>query len=214
MTNFKFSRIMEKNTQYLLKYSSFPKKARGLLLMLFGLFRVSYARNERPIKKGGSIFNSLHFMLVLSLMAFSVIQVSAQTTISSNLVGSTSTGSGGNGITFAVENTNPGAQLLTDVGLYLISGTHSNHVFELWVSTTSLSGAQPASYPSAGWTMVATVTTGAITTTGIQPLFTGLTHIIPGGATQRFAVVNNNIGPRYASSGANIFTGGGVNLLL
>src|SRR5690554_778917 len=130
------------------------------------------------------------FIMLLGLFFLMPNNVYAQTTISTNLAGTTSTGSGGNAITFAIENTTGGAQLLTDVGYYLQSGTHSNHVFELWVSSTSLSGQPPLTYPAAGWTMVATVTTGTITTTGIQPLFTGLTHIIPGNTTQRFAMVN------------------------
>src|SRR5690606_12304571 len=119
-------------------------------------------------------------------------QSTAQTTINTNLAGTTQTGSAGNGITFAVENTNTGAQVLTDVGYY-VQTVHSNTVFELWMSNTSLSGPQPTAYPAAGWTLIATTTMGTITGTGsIQPVFTGLTHIIPGNTTQRFSLVNTN----------------------
>ena len=139
----------------------------------------------------------------------------AQTTINTNLAGTTQTGSAGNGITFGIENTNAGAQLLTDVAYY-VQTVHSNTVFELWMSNTSLSGPQPTAYPAAGWTLIATTTMGTITGTGsIQPVFTGLTHIIPGNTTQRFSLVNTNTAPRYAGAGTpNVFSAGGVNLLL
>ena len=159
--------------------------------------------------------NYLHFIVIILSIFVGGATTNAQTTINTNLSATTSTGSGGNGITFAIENTNTAAQILTDVGYYL-TASHSNTVYELWMSTTSLSGPQPTAYPSAGWSLIATVTTGAITGTGaIQPLFTGLTHIIPASSVQRFALVKPNSGPQYSGAGApNIFTAGGVNLLL
>src|SRR5690554_1795941 len=153
------------------------------------------------------------FLLILLALLLPSLEGKAQTTINTNLTASTSTGSGGNGITFAIENTTGTPQMLTEVGYYITS-TQSNTVFELWESSTSLSGPQPAGYPSAGWTLVATVTTGSITTSAIQPVFTGLTHIIPGNTTQRFAMVKTSSSTLYSGSGANMFSGGGVNLLL
>src|SRR5690606_31761591 len=110
--------------------------------------------------------NTQTLILLFFGLFLSVLGTNAQTTINTNLSATTSTGSGGNGITFAIENTNAGAQLLTEVGYYLTS-SHSNMFFELWESTTSLSGPQSTAYPSAGWTLVATVTTCTITGTGI-----------------------------------------------
>src|SRR5690554_2540419 len=153
------------------------------------------------------------YLLVLVLTFATYTQGNAQFTINTNLSGTTSTGSAGNGITFVVENTNATAQMLTDVEYYLTS-TQSNNTYELWVSTTSLSGPQPASYPSAGWTLVATTTTGTITSTAIQPLFTNLSYIIPASTTLRFSMVNTSSGPRYSSSGLLTYTAGGVNLHL
>src|SRR5690606_4949563 len=131
--------------------------------------------------------NTKVLLSLLLVLFLPLLNINAQTTINTNLAGNTSTGSGGNGVTFGVENTTTGAQVLTEVGYYLTS-SHSNTVYELWISTTSLSGPQPTTYPSAGWTLLATVTTGTITTTAIQPLFTGLTHIIPANTTHRFSL--------------------------
>src|SRR5690606_25497208 len=202
---------MKKNTQY----SKFKIKWLNTWILIFNWISFLLLKSKTSVTEAqNNSLAVLRLMFLCFLTVGSFTQSMAQTTINTNLAGTTSTGSGGNAITFAVENTTGGAQLLTDVGYYLQSGTHSNHVFELWVSSTSLSGQPPLTYPAAGWTMVATVTTGTITTTGIQPLFTGLTHIIPGNTTQRFAMVNANIGPRYASSGGTVFSGGGVNLLI
>src|SRR5690554_4187814 len=153
------------------------------------------------------------FLLILLALLLPSLEGKAQTTINTNLTASTSTGSGGNGITFGIENTTGTPQMLTEVGYYVTS-TQSNTVFELWESSTSLSGPQPAGYPSAGWTLVATVTTGTITSSAIQPIFTGLTHIIPGNSTQRFSLVKTSSGPLYSSSGSNVYSGGGVDLLI
>src|SRR5690606_13289959 len=159
--------------------------------------------------------NTQFLILIFLGLFLPVFNGLAQTTINTNLAGTTQTGSAGNGITFGIENTNAGAQLLTDVAYY-VQTVHSNTVFELWMSNTSLSGPQPTAYPAAGWTLIATTTMGTITGTGsIQPVFTGLTHIIPGNTTQRFSLVNTNTAPRYAGAGTpNVFSAGGVNLLL
>src|SRR5690606_36759534 len=110
-------------------------------------------------------------LLVLSIFCWMSNTLYAQTTINTNLAATTSTGSGGNGITFGIENTNTGAQVLTDVGYYL-SSSHSNSVYDLRVSSTSLSGPLPTACPSVGWTFVATATAGTITGRGsIQPIF-------------------------------------------
>src|SRR5690554_3679018 len=153
------------------------------------------------------------FLLLLLALLLPGLGGKAQTTITTGLTASTSTGSGGNGITFGIENTSTTPQMLTEVGYY-VGSAQSNTVFELWMSSTSLSGPQPAGYPSAGWTLVATVTTGTFTTSAIQPVFTGLTHIIPGNTTQRFAMVKTSAGPLYSSSGSTVYAGGGVNLLV
>src|SRR5690606_25527347 len=146
-----------------------------------------FSKKEKETFKHRESLKFKKFFVCL-FMLMSISQSISQTTINTNLAGTTSTGSGGNGITFGIENTNTGAQVLTDVGYYLTS-SHSNTVYELWVSSTSLSGPQPTAYPSVGWTLVATATTGTITGTGsIQPIFTGLTYIIPGNTTLRFAL--------------------------
>src|SRR5690554_5247342 len=187
---------------------------KSVLSMLFTVFFPFLKRKQQHTDERRKSFLVWRFMFVISLAIFTFTQSTAQTTINTNLAGTTSTGSGGNGITFGIENTTAGAQLLTDVGYYLTS-THSNTVYELWVSSTSLSGPQPVAYPAAGWTLVATVTTGTISTTGIQPVFTGLTYIIPGNTTLRFALVKPNSGPQYAGAGTpNVFSAGGINLLL
>src|SRR5690606_21706087 len=202
---------MKKNTQY----SKFKIKWLNTWILIFNWISFLLLKSKTSITEAqNNSLAVLRLMFLCFLTVGSFTQSMAQTTINTNLAGTTSTGSGGNGITFGIENTNVGAQLLTDVGYYLTS-SHSNTVYELWVSSTSLSGPQPTTYPAAGWTLVATVTTGTITGTGsIQPLFTGLTYIIPGNTTLRFALVKPNSGPQYAGSGSNIFSAGGVNLLL
>src|SRR5690606_3812896 len=58
------------------------------------------------------------------------------------------------------------------------------------------------------------VTSTAVATAGIKPLFSGLNVVMPANTTYRFALVASSNGPYYGSSGSSgtLFSGGGVEI--
>ncbi|HTN46845.1 MAG TPA: gliding motility-associated C-terminal domain-containing protein [Flavipsychrobacter sp.] len=153
-----------------------------------------------------------YFLSWSVLLTFFVICTGkAQTTISTNLVATTTTSAGG--VTFVIQNTNPGPILLTNVGYY-VSAADNGQLYTLYYSSTSISGPQPTVWPDPNWSLVASATVNGITTTGIQDILNGLTFLIPANTTYRFSLTKGSTIPLYASSGANTFTAAGVNLFI
>ncbi|HTN47337.1 MAG TPA: GEVED domain-containing protein, partial [Flavipsychrobacter sp.] len=152
-----------------------------------------------------------HRIAVFIFLLAGAYQNHAQTTISTNLVGGTTTTSGG--VTFAVQNTNSSPIQLTDVGYYL-STADNGQVYTLYYSSTSLSGAQPTVWPDPNWTLVGSQTVSGVTTTGIQNVLTNQTLVIPPNTTFRFSLLKAGSIPLYTSSGGNTFSAGGVNLFI
>lgn len=144
-----------------------------------------------------------HRIAVFIFLLAGAYQNHAQTTISTNLVGGTTTTSGG--VTFAVQNTNSSPIQLTDVGYYL-STADNGQVYTLYYSSTSLSGAQPTVWPDPNWTLVGSQTVSGVTTTGIQNVLTNQTLVIPPNTTFRFSLLKAGSIPLYTSSGGNTFS--------
>ncbi|HRD54464.1 MAG TPA: hypothetical protein PKY96_17630 [Flavobacteriales bacterium] len=122
-------------------------------------------------------------------------------------------GVSGNGVvTFGVENNSGADILLTDLSSYWqTASTGANTT--LWASTISLGGVYfPFNAPD--WTVVGTGTNLAVPAEGIQPTITGMTYLIPNGASVRFLLESDNA-IRYSGTGAispNSFTVGGISL--
>lgn len=120
-------------------------------------------------------------------------------------------------VTFVLDNTNAGPIVITGIGNYCTTA-EDNAIWQLYYSTTSLSGAV-ADMSAGGWALIATSFPTPVTATGITPLnFTGLNFIVPGSTQYRFALKNTNTGSiRYSGTGTaiapNTFSDGGVNLL-
>ena len=155
-----------------------------------------------------------HFVLravLICSLGMTLPDSKAQTTISTNYVTGGATFLTGNSfITFSVANNNASQRLLTDLsmGFTTNAGTGTANM-ELWVTTTSLSGTPVVAAP--GWTLVAT---NSITiSTGVLPVFTGLTYLMAANTTYRFAVRSSN-GITYgnAATTPNNFIGDGVTL--
>src|SRR5690606_6726904 len=72
--------------------------------------------------------------------------------------------SGASGVVFALENTNAGAVILTDVSIYR-DGAYGNASYTLWYSASSLSGSSTVNTPT--WTQIASNTPAVISTSGV-----------------------------------------------
>src|SRR5690606_29191765 len=117
--------------------------------------------------------------------------------------------SGASGVVFALENTNAGAVILTDVSIYR-DGAYGNASYTLWYSASSLSGSSTVNTPT--WTQIASNTPAVISTSGVYPVFTGLTFNIPASTTYRFCVVSSNAVHYGSAAPGNSSSAGGVNM--
>jgi len=164
------------------------------------------------------IYKRLRYLLVFAAMfLLSIMNTThAQTTITTE-AGTNYTGgngvSGNAAVTFVVENTNAAAIVLTQVDVFWNTLTVTSPVnATLWYTATSLSGAPTITSPT--WTSIATAPV-TITTAGYYPTFLGLSFIIPGNTTYRFAVQNTS-GITYSGTAGppspSTFSSGGVNL--
>jgi hypothetical protein len=122
-------------------------------------------------------FCGLLFFACLGLVQITQAQITLNTT-----VGSTGyTGSNNltnNYITFVIDNSsNPDPMMLTDVGQWTNS-SQSGNTATLWYSSVSLSGAPPTTLSAPDWIMVASGTVPAITTTGVNTVFTHVWYLL------------------------------------
>lgn len=157
-------------------------------------------------------------IFLLTILAFA-IDVNAQTI--NTTVGSTGYNGGNNSgagsfITFVIENNSGGAILLTDVGNYTTT-SHNGTTSTLYYSATSLSGPITGNaLPAAGWTVVGTATVSGIVATGVNPVITGMSFIIPAGTTYRFALhttgTNYYSGIGVGTASPNTFTVSGITM--
>ncbi|HEX4876207.1 MAG TPA: hypothetical protein VFV31_06005, partial [Chitinophagaceae bacterium] len=154
----------------------------------------------------------------------SVVQrVVAPTTIATppppTYPGNNSRGNVNSFVSFIIRNTNAFDMKLTQVNGYfdptVIGGTVSGSNMTLWYSTTSLSGVPvPLSGPT--WLSAGTGTLGTVSTAGVYTCVSGLSLVIPAGATYRFALQSTR-GLTYSGTGTGVgtpspnnFTGDGV----
>lgn len=149
--------------------------------------------------------------LALLLLCFA-FKSNAQTTVTTGLPSSPSSGSGANYyLTFILENTNGYAIQLTNIDMYRASTSNGN-TYSLFYSATSLSGS--AGLPSAAWTKIDSVVLGTVTTTAIHPAFTNMSFVIPANTVYRFAVQTSGSSLNYGGSGStpNSFSNGGLTI--
>lgn len=163
-----------------------------------------------------SCLSYLGKVLSLLIVLVSVNRLNAQTTIATPYTGPfTFFASPANAASFVIENTNAGAVILTGVSQYCET-SENNSVWELYYSATSLSGVGTP-VPGGNWTLIATSGPTPVTSTGVVPVFTGLSFPIPGGTQYRFVMRNTGPGnAAYASDAAtpsvNLISSGGINL--
>ncbi|HEX6170632.1 MAG TPA: right-handed parallel beta-helix repeat-containing protein, partial [Chitinophagaceae bacterium] len=153
-------------------------------------------------------------LFIASLLVQKVTE--AQTTVATPYTGSFTSFAAPANIAFVAQNTNAGDIILTGVSQYCQT-TENNSVWELYYSSTSLSGVGTP-VPGADWTLIATSAPVPVVATGVVPVFTALNFTIPAGAQYRFVMKNTGPGStRYIltpSPAVNTAAGGGVNLFL
>jgi hypothetical protein len=156
------------------------------------------------------------FIVLLGLISF--VNVEAQTTISTTGF----TNNNGFGlVTFNFKNNNASAVIITDIAS--VVSTSGAVDVKAFFNTTAINGAPGAISAANGWTQfgAATITGIANTATATaQPFLSGLTLLVPAGATYGIAVQAANGGSatgclRYSTitAGAYTFSGGGCDIL-
>ena len=154
------------------------------------------------------------FLLFISILVLQ--KINAQTTVATPYTGSFTSFASPANISFVAQNTNAGDIILTGVSQYCET-TENNSVWELYYSSTSLSGVGTP-VPGAAWTLLATSAPVPVAANGVVPVFTALNFTIPAGAQYRFVMKNTGPGStRYILTPApnvNTVSNGGVNLFL
>lgn len=150
---------------------------------------------------------------LLLLIGTASIKSQAQTTISctgtSVSYWSATTGA----IVFGIRNTNAGGIIITDMSNHMPAS--NTNTFSLWYHPTVTTGI-PADITTAnGWVLAATGVSVTSTAAGVVPVLSGINLTVPGNTTYRLALVGSVACPYYTTSGtgANSFTGGGVEVL-
>lgn len=138
-------------------------------------------------------------------------QLYAQTTISTTAPSSFTFLSGSCGVTFVLDNTNSYAVTLTEVKMWRNTASTSA-TYTLWYSATSLSGSGTVQ-PSA-WSQIAQVSPSNVSTSAVYSIFNGLSFTIPANTKYRFCVQSSNRVDYSTSNTSNIFSSGGINLLI
>jgi subtilisin-like proprotein convertase family protein len=167
-----------------------------------------------------SIKTLLRNVTVSAVLLLSMFHAGAQITLSTasgtGYTGTNSFGAVNSVITFVVENTTSNTVLLNSMSHWLNTDNNGT-VPTLWYTTTSLSNAPNVATPI--WTQIATGNPITVTTSGVNPIFSGLSFPIPAGATYRFAF-QSSLGMGYSGSGSgagvtpNVFSSSGLNLLV
>jgi Fibronectin type III domain. len=156
--------------------------------------------------------SGIKYTILLFLLLLGGFNLSAQTTINTNLTGSTSTA--GPTVTFAIKNNNTYGILITDVLNY--HNTVNNGVtYTLWYSSTQLTGTPTITTPN--WTQHITGSAVSLTASAITPVITNVNLVVPPNTTYRMAIVHSNTSGSvyYASSGAGTtYSAGGVDMLV
>lgn len=154
----------------------------------------------------------IKYPLTLILILLGIWNTNAQTTINTNLTGSTSTA--GPTITFAIKNNNSYGILITDVLNYHNTG-NNGVTYTLWYSTTQLTGTPTITTPN--WTQHITGSPVTLTSAAITPVITNVNLVVPPNTTFRMALVHSNTSGSvyYSSSGTGtVYAAGGVDMLV
>ena len=145
------------------------------------------------------------------IAVFAVNLVGAQTTIATNFANN----NGSSIITFNFQNTNATDVVITEIAS--ATGTTGANSATLWYKPTAINQTTMAVNTGAGWTQVATqpFTGVANTTTNVgQPMLTGLSLIVPAGATYGLCLsLTSSLRYSTITAGSYTFTGGGCNLI-
>ena len=167
------------------------------------------------MNKATAIVGRTILLGLLLLLGVSTSSNAQTTTL--NTVGATYNGSNGAGVNFAVtfvlENTNSYPMLLTGASTW-VNNTDGVGTYQLWYSSTSLSGLPAISSPT--WTMIQQATgVAAPAVSGITPVISGMSFVLPANTQYRFAMYYVTTSSHYSGSGVgtvtpNTFSGAGV----
>ena len=150
-----------------------------------------------------------NFTYLLSLfILIGLTAAKGQTTIATGLAGTTTTA--GPVITFAIQNNNASAIIVTDVAHWHNTG-NNGATYTLWYSTTQITGQPTIAAPN--WTQFYTgapVTTAA---SGTTTVISGMSLFIPGNTLYRIAIVQSIGNVQYSSTGVIPYSAGGVDLI-
>jgi hypothetical protein len=149
--------------------------------------------------------------LLLVLISLYAVGSFSQSTISTNFTNNNGSGM----ITFNFQNTNATDVIITEIAS--ATGTTGANSATLWYKPTAINQTTMAVSTATGWTQVATqpFTGVANTTTNIgQPMLTGLSLIVPAGATYGLCLsITSSMRYSTIAAGSYTFPGGGCNLI-
>lgn len=170
------------------------------------------------------LFFTRAFLFLMALLPLGVIaQITVSTAAGNNYSGGLGTQAGTPGaITFVLQNNNPQAVIVKKIDYYA-STVHTDNVYRLWYSSTSLSG--PATIASPTWTLVAEGQPITVAANGVTTVLDNLDNLnisIPANTQYRFAL-ETTVGIVYSGASTattpplplptpNTFTSGGVTL--
>lgn len=150
--------------------------------------------------------------LLVLLCLFISVKTQGQVTISTNHINNNNNAM----VTFVVSNTNASPVMLTDVStelMYTGTSTTTLYYYASQINQVNTWSLGQINNGVNGWTLVASQSNN-VATTGLQSVLSGVSFVIPAGATYTFAL-GNSAGLAYMTlgSGVNTFSGGGVNLI-
>lgn len=156
--------------------------------------------------------------MLFAFLVFVTSLANAQTTNCTNHINNSSS----NSILFNVQNTNNGAILVTDISSVLSGGNGGAATFTLLYNPTPINSLGATWSQGSvgvgvnGWVQGGSATITLPSTTTPQTVISGMSIVIPPGATYGFALCagSNSLGfMTLTSPGVNTFSSGGVNVL-
>jgi|GEM_PF-2291296 len=152
-----------------------------------------------------------HVLFFLLFLPATVLYSQTTVTISNTPTSSTYWSTSASVLVFGFRNTNPAPVRITGLSNY--APASHNATYTLWYHTSNITGAPTDITAANGWVQVASApVTNA--TAGVIPFFSGLSLVVPSGATYRIALSASAGGPYYGPSGSspNLVTASGVEL--
>jgi hypothetical protein len=154
----------------------------------------------------------LMFVMFFLVAPYSFGQFTITTEVGTNFTGGNGV-TGSSAVTFSIRNNNADAMILTGVDAFWQTANNGTNVV-LWYTDVTLGG-PTGGISSPNWQTIASAGPIAVPTNGYYETFTGLTFMIPGNTTYRFALQSSN-GIRYSGESPvpspSVFSANGIDL--